>query len=191
MVKSKKNKAVRIKSTRERRYSALKCSWEASHGVSIPGWLTAPIRAPRCNRDTHSVHTSLQRGCRFSNSAPILGFDSQQIVLTIIYMPSAIYKAECFKKNIKYHLIKKHETVMDFLENVITKNANLNTRAVSLGHNELSLKLTTYYYQFKFIFYIRKYICKLCSCTQFLINFKLRPLCSIFAAHQGPPKPTL
>lgn len=108
--KVKKNKAVRIKSTRERRYSALKCSWEASHGVSIPGWLTAPIRAPRCNRDTHSVHTSLQRGCRFSNSAPILGFDSQQIVLTIIYMPSAIYKAECFKKK---HKIPSNQKTWD------------------------------------------------------------------------------
>lgn len=42
---------------------------------------------------------------------------------------------------------QKHDTVMDFLENFITKNdANFNTRAVSLGHNnELSLKLTTYY----------------------------------------------
>lgn len=96
--KVKKNKAVRIKSTRERRYSALKCSWEASHGVSIPGWLTAPVRAPRSNRNTHSVHTSLQRGYRFFNSTLILGFDSQQIVLTIFTCHQPFTKLSALKK---------------------------------------------------------------------------------------------
>lgn len=156
---------MRIKSTHERRYSALKCSWEASHVVSIPGWLTPPIGAPRSNRDTHSVHSSLQRGCRFSNSTLILG--SQQIVLNIFTCHQPFPKMSALKKQNKQtnkiqHKMPSNQKNMRKRKFYHKKNdASFNTRAVSLGHSlwDNSL-LTTYYYQFKLPFYISKYICK-------------------------------